>query len=382
MITNFDKYYESKLLDILHRKKPVEPVEDESEFTPIPLIDLPAWNRELYGKDLLNFFQENIIGKKITVLATKLKEGSDEYDFYDEENYIGDDRHTFRLKKIRLNTKGVVSFTLLDDNKNFYHIYTPELKNCLVYAKNTRKYNTYDPFGEEIWDDVNKEILENNKIEEVPCSISYELDKYYVSTYGHLPVSEGILIRLFIKYFKEHFIGKKVKMGLDKSYIFILKDITTNSVDIRVTDYDDRVYIFDFNYIILVSTLVWKEKIFTKEDPFGEDDWEDEHIHENTNHLDIDPFDEEDDWEPLNPNLNPVPKNVRYIGDDINLFWRNDRFKVIELFGNPQRAVEEFGINDYLPIECVNKVVLCSIDTNMKFKIDINLFLKYFEAVD
>jgi len=106
------------------------------------------------------------------------------------------------------------------------------------------------------------------------------------------------------------------------------------------------------------------------------------YFNENVDHLDLDPFGEEDDWESFNPNLNPIPEKVRYIGDDINLFDNNDTFKVIELFGDPQKAVEVYGINDYLPIECVNKVVLCHTDTNMKFKIDINLFLKYFEAVD
>ena len=56
------------------------------------------------------------------------------------------------------------------------------------------------------------------------------------------------------------------------------------------------------------------------------------------------------------------------------------------MFGDPQRAVEEFGINDYLPIQCISKVEI----NNYPYRVsdDYNIgrglpsFFEYFELLD
>lgn len=49
---------------------------------------------------------------------------------------------------------------------------------------------------------------------------------------------------------------------------------------------------------------------------------------------------------------------VKCIKNYPNLFSIGEGYKIIHMYGDPQRAIEEFGINDFMPLECVSNIEL------------------------
>lgn len=60
-------------------------------------------------------------------------------------------------------------------------------------------------------------------------------------------------------------------------------------------------------------------------------------------------------FESKKPDLRPMSQYVECI-KDIEGFKKGNIYKVIKQFGDPQRAIEEFGINNYMPLECLAAV--------------------------
>ena len=52
------------------------------------------------------------------------------------------------------------------------------------------------------------------------------------------------------------------------------------------------------------------------------------------------------------PDLRKMSNIVRCI-KSIKSFKKGNYYKVDGINGDPERAIEEFGINDYVPVECI-----------------------------
>ena len=58
------------------------------------------------------------------------------------------------------------------------------------------------------------------------------------------------------------------------------------------------------------------------------------------------------------PDLRNIGVVVKCIKNYYNNFKKGNYYEVKGFYGDPHRAIEEFGIADYLPIECINKIIL------------------------
>jgi hypothetical protein len=102
-------------------------------------------------------------------------------------------------------------------------------------------------------------------------------------------------------------------------------------------------------------------------------------------------------FENKNPDLRRLTKWVKCIKEPPNkrykkVFIENNYYEVYSTYGDPERAINEFGINDYVPMECVSTVVLVgSNNANYKFwnnesryekdRYAIGIFWDYFDLI-
>lgn len=84
-----------------------------------------------------------------------------------------------------------------------------------------------------------------------------------------------------------------------------------------------------------------------------------------------------------NPDLRPITRYVMCKKTFFNYYKKGKLYKVTRLQGDPQRAVEIYGINDYMPVDCVNKIYIKS-DNGLTycFKLTPDSFFKYFDFYD
>lgn len=78
------------------------------------------------------------------------------------------------------------------------------------------------------------------------------------------------------------------------------------------------------------------------------------------------------------PDLRMIGEVVKCIKTIPKNFKEGNYYKVSGMYGDPQRAIEEFGINDYLPVECVSKIIILN-DKNIKKEFLVNK--KYYKTV-
>jgi len=94
----------------------------------------------------------------------------------------------------------------------------------------------------------------------------------------------------------------------------------------------------------------------------------------------------------FNPDLRKIGQYVLCINDirrarvkNEYYFKKGDYYKVTNFTGDPQGAIEKYGINDYLPVECISTVFIVGEDNKgHEFWIksqhpSIYNFFKYFE---
>jgi hypothetical protein len=78
------------------------------------------------------------------------------------------------------------------------------------------------------------------------------------------------------------------------------------------------------------------------------------------------------------PDLRKISKFVLCIKNNKNDFTKGNYYKVDGIFGDPHRAIEEFGINEFMPVECISKVLVLN-DKNIKKEFFVNR--KYYKHV-
>lgn len=61
-----------------------------------------------------------------------------------------------------------------------------------------------------------------------------------------------------------------------------------------------------------------------------------------------------------------------------NIFKKDSIYNVTGLYGDPQGAIEKYGMYDYVPIVCISKVVI-SDENEQKFTFRVTDFLNYFD---
>jgi hypothetical protein len=84
-----------------------------------------------------------------------------------------------------------------------------------------------------------------------------------------------------------------------------------------------------------------------------------------------------------NYDLRPITPLVRCIRNLKNIFKEDKIYKVKYSSGDPQRAVEEFGMNEELPLECIKFVFIIGEDNDVhKFKIDVDADIDIFWNVE
>jgi len=211
---------------------------------------------------------------------------------------------------------------------------------------------------------------------------------------NHCILDKSRVIYMVEDYFKTFILDKKItipatpikdgrKLSNYRLYTFTLKSITLKwgGLHPQLSSSRSPHYIFSDgknNYKVLpydtLSCEVWEENKHSDIDPYGEEDWEiGENVMESVNHSDIDPYGEEN-W--VEPNLSPLPSSVRchYSFDN---FIEGEIYKVDGAYGDPQRAIEEFGIDDYMPLECIGRVVL--IVNGDRVNIKVEDFLLFFD---
>lgn len=98
-------------------------------------------------------------------------------------------------------------------------------------------------------------------------------------------------------------------------------------------------------------------------------------------------------FESKNPDLRAMSEYVRCVKDTTG-FRKDNIYKVIKQFGDPQRAIEEFGINDYMPLECISAVhieddikstsrfIVNDYYNNKEWEKTYRYFLDYFEPME
>jgi hypothetical protein len=85
------------------------------------------------------------------------------------------------------------------------------------------------------------------------------------------------------------------------------------------------------------------------------------------------------------PDLRQIDEVVLCIKNFYDLFSKGEYYKVRNFSGVPQGAIEKYGINDYLPVECMRTIYIIGNDGKKhEFWIhsvhpSINNFFKYFK---
>lgn len=83
------------------------------------------------------------------------------------------------------------------------------------------------------------------------------------------------------------------------------------------------------------------------------------------------------------PDLRRIGKYVLCIKELSFHFTKGKYYKVLNFDGDPQGAVEKYGINDYLPVECISRVAIYDDYNKLKeFRINIIRYadlLKFFD---
>ncbi len=87
------------------------------------------------------------------------------------------------------------------------------------------------------------------------------------------------------------------------------------------------------------------------------------------------------------PDLRRMTNIVRCVKRNYEPYFTLNRYYDVKIWGNPQRAIEEFHINDYIPVECVSKIRIKSnrsdsLELDLSKKQDYNFFFDYFELAD
>jgi len=54
------------------------------------------------------------------------------------------------------------------------------------------------------------------------------------------------------------------------------------------------------------------------------------------------------------------------------IFKKGNSYKVAGFYGDAEKSIEKYNINNYLPIECMNKVIMFFDDTKKMQEFDIN----------
>jgi hypothetical protein len=71
------------------------------------------------------------------------------------------------------------------------------------------------------------------------------------------------------------------------------------------------------------------------------------------------------------PDLRKIGSYVLCVKNYKKNFTEGKYYKVNGMFGDPQRAIEEFGINEFVPVECISKILILT-DKNKKKDFFIN----------
>jgi hypothetical protein len=58
------------------------------------------------------------------------------------------------------------------------------------------------------------------------------------------------------------------------------------------------------------------------------------------------------------PDLRLITDLVRCIKNYNTIFKKGEVYEVVGTYGNPQRAIEEFGIKQGMPMECISTIVI------------------------
>lgn len=65
------------------------------------------------------------------------------------------------------------------------------------------------------------------------------------------------------------------------------------------------------------------------------------------------------------PDLRKIPKYVLCVKNCRKGFTKGKYYKVDGMLGDPKRAIEEFGNNEFVPVECISKIFMLN-DKNSK----------------
>lgn len=71
-----------------------------------------------------------------------------------------------------------------------------------------------------------------------------------------------------------------------------------------------------------------------------------------------------------NPDLREIGEFVKCIKSYKKYFTKGNVYKVKRMLGDPQGAIEKFGINDYMPVECISMVEIAKDDKTCKFAVN------------
>lgn len=249
----------------------------------------------------------------------------------------------------------------------------------LLVKKYKRITNDIDPYGEEEW-----EVTENVNLKDLS-------EEFYFHSFDHLRgvKSEEALPELdeYEEFLEKKLLRKTIVYKSDNGRVYKIYPEMLGILGVRKGTYGYKDTIENIQVVLVAreSSKVFSENekitiikpniIISEQDPYGEEDWE---ITENADNSDIDPYGEEDWGVRKEPDLRPLPSRV-ICHYSFSVFIEGEIYDVSGAYGNPQRAIEEFGINDYMPLECISILVLRVIGNNVGVSIDD--FILYFNIV-
>lgn len=90
------------------------------------------------------------------------------------------------------------------------------------------------------------------------------------------------------------------------------------------------------------------------------------------------------------PDLRKIGTFVLCVKDHKKFFIEDNYYKVFGCYGDPEEAIEKYGINDYMPVECIYRIGIYTKDNHIiEFKINSSVhsklnagfpdFFEYFE---
>ena len=87
-------------------------------------------------------------------------------------------------------------------------------------------------------------------------------------------------------------------------------------------------------------------------------------------------------FENKEPDLRRLGKWFKCIKNYKEIFIKDNIYKVHKVYGDPQRAIEEFGKNNYIPLECISTIVLVGQNNrNYKFWNNESIYSKDRESI-